>query len=233
MASWSPLSVVLLVSLLASLVIFLLERLYSHRILEFRLLHPAKDLAEVRAELAGAETQLTIVSDLAELVAWFTTRPRTRSELIRTVRLILEASCQGVVFSDRYTRGRLLEWDGHAGELVQLVEYHDEGVPAFKGTRFPPGFGAPGMAFSSGEVVVVDDFAEAFPDAIDPWDRPYRSVLCIPVPTSPFPDTRIGVLNYDSPIRNYFRGEHVRFLRAISGLVYVALNHGAADESQG
>jgi hypothetical protein len=196
---------------------------------KFRRLTPRTVLAAVREEMASVETQSAMVGDLSELVAWFTTQPRSNQEFVGVTRLLLEASCQGIAFNDPYTRARFLEWNKGAGELRQLVEYHGEGVPAFNGTRFPSGYGTPGLAYAKGEAVIVDDFAAAYPDVRDRWDRPYKSVLCIPVPTVPIPNIRVGVLNFDSPFKGYFGLEHMRFLRTISNLLFVAYFHARED----
>lgn len=220
-------SLLLFATLTALSLVFVygIRLMHSRRLATFRRMHPQEDIDDLRRSWAQLETLLAILADLGEAISIFTSERRSEQDLQSALTFVLESACQGLVLEKSYCRGRFLVWESSSGMLVSFAVFSAEGVPQFGGTRFAAGYGTPGQAFSSGQVIVVDDFTQAFPDEHDAWNRPYKSVVCVPVPTVPEPSMRVGVLNFDSDAEGYFTEEHVQFLRGISSLVYTAYRH--------
>ena len=197
----------------------------SRRLAEFRRVTLDRALGLLKEDWAEIQTRTAIISDLAELVAWFVEQPRDLVAAKDLIAVILESACQGLLPTETYIRGRFLIWVASDGELAPLVQYSGDGVPPFKGTHFRLGVGTPGESFESGEAVIVDDFAKAHPEIEDAWAYPYKSVVCIPVPTLPEREKRIGVLNFDSPVVGHFSADDARLLRVISNYAYLVYIH--------
>jgi GAF domain-containing protein len=159
--------------------------------------------------------RLVILQDLVEVSSLYAEKaPMLEEDFKYLLSNVVLAATQSVLPTHRDTRARFLLFRN--GELVQYATYMPSGGEGFSGSTFKPGQGAVGTSFEKRSAVLISD---TWSDALfQDRDKPhYRSVLCVPVPTTS--TSPIGVLNVDAPETGYFTDEHAHLLAAVANVV--------------
>jgi putative methionine-R-sulfoxide reductase with GAF domain len=132
--------------------------------------------------------------------------------------------CKGLISRFDFDDSMIYLWNADESMLVQVAGYGNKGDMTILDNQelyhLPRGKGLIGKCAENGEAIIINDTSKN-PDYIHVDEITSFSEICVPII---YENQVLGVLNAESPKKNYFTSWHLELLKIIANNIALKLN---------